>query len=177
MRVGEYKLRQFMQEISNILKLEVRYTNHCVRVTGATNLTRANFTANQIMLITGHKSVNSLAMYQRVKSDEKMMMGISLAYNLFQQNVQNVPAVPQQLALPPLIQIEEENHDKALATPDLLPMTAQKVETAVTPYSKPQEEPQMADTFDILDFITEASDEEVLMAATQMEKNFQEEKK
>ena len=82
-RIGEATLGAFMSSLSNSTGLSYRYTNHCVRVTGATNLTRANFTANQIMSVTGHKSVNSLAMYQRVNSNEKMMMGMSLAFNLF----------------------------------------------------------------------------------------------
>ena len=72
-----------MTELSKNAKLTMKYTNHCVHVTGMTNLTRANFSANQIMSVTGHKSVNSLVMYQRVKADKKMMMGMSLAYNLF----------------------------------------------------------------------------------------------
>ena len=34
------------------------------------------------MSITRHKSVDSLAIYQRVQSDEKLSMGISLTYSL-----------------------------------------------------------------------------------------------
>ena len=45
MRVGENKLGVFMQEISTFVGLSTKYTNHCVRVTGTTNLTRANFTS------------------------------------------------------------------------------------------------------------------------------------
>ena len=82
-RVGENKLAAFMTDWSHEAKLSRVYTSHCIRVTGATNLTRAKFSPHQIMSITGHKSVNSLAIYQRVAEDEKMMMGMSLAYNLF----------------------------------------------------------------------------------------------
>ena len=71
-----------MSKISEDLNLSKRYTNHCIRVTGVMNLTRANFTAKQVMSITGHKGVDSLAIYQRVQSDEKLSMGISLTYSL-----------------------------------------------------------------------------------------------
>ena len=54
-----------------------------LRVTGATNLTRCGFSARQIMAITGHKSIESLAIYQKVQEDEKLKMGISLMFNLF----------------------------------------------------------------------------------------------
>ena len=83
-RMGESNIATFMSNLSKLVGLSYKYTNHCVRVTGATNLTRANFTSNQIMSITGHKLVNSLAMYQRVNTNEKLMMGMSLAFNLFQ---------------------------------------------------------------------------------------------
>ena len=82
-RIGENTLGQFMTELSKHVKIKGKYTNHCLRVTGTTNLTRCNFTSKQTMSVTGHKSLQSLSMYQRVKADEKMMMGMSLAYSLF----------------------------------------------------------------------------------------------
>ena len=43
------------------------------------------------MAITGHKSLQSLSIYQRVKQDEKLMMGMSLPYSLLHPNyIQNV---------------------------------------------------------------------------------------
>ena len=74
-----------MGTISDLLKGEIsqRYTNHCIRVTGATNLSKI-FNSKQVMSITGHKSLQSLALYQHVRSDEKMAMGLSLTYSLFQ---------------------------------------------------------------------------------------------
>ena len=81
-RVGENKIASFMSDLSKLVGLSKVYTNHCIRVTGATQLSRAKFSSHQIMAVTGHKSVNSLAMYQRVESNEKLMMGISLQYSL-----------------------------------------------------------------------------------------------
>jgi hypothetical protein len=45
-------------------------------------LGRSNYTAKQIMSVSGHKSVQSVAHYQKIQDDEKMMMGLSLGYLL-----------------------------------------------------------------------------------------------
>ena len=38
--------------------------------------------AKQVMLVTGHKSILSLTIYQKVCEDDELSMGISLAYSL-----------------------------------------------------------------------------------------------
>lgn len=76
----------FMGQLSSLCDLSQRYTNHCIRVTGATNLRRRKFNVKQVMAVTGHKCVQSLALYQRVEADEKMMMGMWLTYNLYNPN-------------------------------------------------------------------------------------------
>ena len=58
--------------------LSQTYTNHSIRVTGATILTRENFAASQIKAVTGHRSVTSLSIYQRVSDGEKIKMGETL---------------------------------------------------------------------------------------------------
>lgn len=80
--LGHTPLERFMSKLSLKLDLSDYYTNHCIHVTGTTNLFRAHFTPKQIMSVTGHKSLQSLGIYQRVKEDEKMMMGMSLMFNL-----------------------------------------------------------------------------------------------
>ena len=50
------------------------YTNHSIRVTGVTILTRMKFIASEIMSVTGHKSVQSLTIYQRTQY-KKIEMG------------------------------------------------------------------------------------------------------
>ena len=77
-RLGHNTLEKFMGRLSDRNNLSEDYTNHCIRVTGATNLT--------IMSITGHKSIESLAIYQCVQEDEKLKMGMSLMFNLFKPN-------------------------------------------------------------------------------------------
>ena len=65
-QLGHNPLEKFMGNLSTICQLSDYYTNHCIRVMGATNLTRMNYTARQIMAISGHKRINSLAIYQSV---------------------------------------------------------------------------------------------------------------
>lgn len=75
--VGQKTLSGFMTNISKSLNLP-KYTNHCIRATGATLLSRSGYNNAQIMAITGHKSVSSLAIYQQVNDQEKMNMGDTL---------------------------------------------------------------------------------------------------
>ena len=102
LKQGHCTLDKFMKTLSENLSLSQYYTNHCIRVTGVTNLTRTQFSAKQIMSISGHKSLESLAIYQKVANDEKMMMGMSLTYSLLHpHNIQRVvPKTPNAAIAP-----------------------------------------------------------------------------
>lgn len=81
--LGHNPLDTFMSKLSDACDLSQHYTNHCIHVTGVSTLLRmGKYTPKQVMAITGHKSIHSLAIYQRVSGDEKMMMGMSLTYSL-----------------------------------------------------------------------------------------------
>ena len=54
--LGHNPTEKFMGKLSLSCELSDYHTNHCIRVTGATNLTRNNFTAKQIMSITGTRA-------------------------------------------------------------------------------------------------------------------------
>ena len=83
--LGEKSLSKFMSTISSQLNLSTRYANHSICATGATLLSRANFNNAQIMSVTGHKSVSSLAVYQKVSTNEKISMGDSISKSLESQ--------------------------------------------------------------------------------------------
>lgn len=55
--LGEKILAKFMSKLSEKAGLSQIYTNHSVRATGATILTKSMFSPSQIMSVTGHKSV------------------------------------------------------------------------------------------------------------------------
>lgn len=76
MNVGHSPIEKFMSKLSEKVGLSQRYTNHCIPVTGVTTLCRGKFNEKQMMSVTGHKSMESLAIYQQVQGDEKLMMGI-----------------------------------------------------------------------------------------------------
>ena len=73
--VGEKTLGSFTSVLSKKCDLSETYTNHSIRATGATILAKDSCCHSQIMAITGHKSVASLALYQRVDDDDKIRMG------------------------------------------------------------------------------------------------------
>lgn len=80
---GNNPLDTFMSRMSEACDLSQQYTNHCVRVTRVTHLIRTGkFTPKQVMAVSSHKSIHSLSIYERVKSNEKMMMGMCLTYSL-----------------------------------------------------------------------------------------------
>ena len=182
--VGHNTHEKFLSILSDKAKLSQKYTNHCIRVTGVTNLTRANFSAKQVMSITGHKSVESLSIYQRVKEDEKLMMGMCLTYSLFNPQkakmIENNIEMPQNAEVPAIITPQQDLNQvppiqKLPALP--LPPPQQKdlvpLENAIVPYQPP---PKLSDSpnFDLMALIAEAekeelSDQELLMAATQCE--------
>ena len=64
-----------MTKLSEGAKLSQIYTNRSIRATGATILTKHMFTPSQIMAVTGHKSVQSLTVYQINDTEEKIAMG------------------------------------------------------------------------------------------------------
>ena len=72
--LGKNSLSPFMSDISKKCGLSKNYTDHSIRVTGTSVLTRQNFTS-EIMSITGHKSVQSLTRYQKTQDKEKIAMG------------------------------------------------------------------------------------------------------
>lgn len=82
-----------MSDLSLSCKLSQKYTNHSIRATGASILSKNKFNDAQIMSVTGHKSVQSLSVYQRVDTQEKLEMGQALGVTM--------GAVPAQIAALP----------------------------------------------------------------------------
>ena len=76
--IGKNPLASFMSEVSRYCGLSQIYTNHSIRVTGCTVLTRCQFSSSEIMSVSGHKSVQSLAIYQKTKHNQKVEMGKAL---------------------------------------------------------------------------------------------------
>ena len=73
--MGKNTLGKFMSEVSLNCHLSKMYTNHSIRVTGITVLTRMRFSPSEIMSVSGHKSVQSLTNYQCTQPKQKVTMG------------------------------------------------------------------------------------------------------
>ena len=99
-KIGPNPLSGYMSRISHDADLSKVYTNHSIRSTATTFLGRANFSPKQIMSVTGHRSLNSLAVYQKVSQNEKLQMG--LAMNLYLQRDLQPSLPPVQQTLRPI---------------------------------------------------------------------------
>lgn len=77
--VGANTLANFLQNLSEKVGLSRRYTNHSCRVSAATLLHQeGDFSQVAIQSITGHKSLSSLAIYQKTSEEQKIEMADSL---------------------------------------------------------------------------------------------------
>jgi hypothetical protein len=107
--VGKKTLGSFMSVLSKKCDLSQTYTNHSIRATGATILAKNSYCHSQIMAITGHKSVASLALYQRVDDDDKIRIGQILTRSLTNETAKTLA-------------LASTTSTKALPTPNSLPI-------------------------------------------------------
>ena len=105
--IGKNTLGKFMKQVSINCNLSRVYTNHSIRVTGITVLTRQQFSASEIMSITGHKSVQTLTNYQRTQDKKKIEMGVVIHQSMTREEDQiNIASKPQIEPPPPVNAIE-----------------------------------------------------------------------
>ena len=177
-QVGHNTHKKFMGDLSKKAELSQHYTNHCIRVSGVTNLTRANFTSKQVMSVSGHKSVESLALYQRVHEDEKMMMGLCLTYSLMNPHnaKKAIEAPPADYNLTPFPSTSAHTTPRKMPTPLKEIQMPVPNEGAVVPYNNNIEKnpiPAQAESpnFDLMELLSETidgvNDDELVMAAAQ----------
>ena len=76
--VGIHTLQKFLPNLSKKCGLSQIYTNHSIRSTAATLLHQDKFDPTAVKSITGHKSLSSLAVYQRTSSEQKIEMAHAL---------------------------------------------------------------------------------------------------
>lgn len=67
-----------MSDLSRKRDLNQIYTNHSIRATGATMLSKEMYGPSQTMAVTGHKYIQSLTVYPRVDKEEKITIGLKL---------------------------------------------------------------------------------------------------
>ena len=152
----------------------------------------------------GHKSIHSLAIYQKVQEDDKLSMGISLTYSLLHLNevngllhiidqerkalenksstplpmLQDVP-VPNELPYPQQTIAQAtiqplEKHALDPSNNNILPLDG-----ALVPYEGPNQDLMETSGFDLGNILNKFSDsdqleEQMVLAATQVEQNMKE---
>ena len=124
--LGKNTLGLFMTDISRECGLSMIYTNHSIRVTGATVLTRMHFSFSKIMSVTVHKSVQSLTRYQKTQDKQNISMGNVMHQSL--TNKEDYIVVPgcREITMPKLTRAIEVN------------IGVNVTENAITVYTTPQ---------------------------------------
>ena len=157
---GKNTLGVFMNEISKNFNLSQVYTNHSVSVTGVTVLTRQNFSASEIISITGHKSVQSLTRYQKTQAKQKITMGNVMHQSMTREedlivvpgrkkleNVRQAPAlqyeIPQKSATTAIVPFKTNMEEQK-----------ENVNDVVVPFEADFNEQEVPD-FDLLEMLKE----------------------
>ena len=167
--IGKNPLSNFMTDISKECKLTKIYTNHSIRVTGITVLTRMNFSNSEIMSITGHKSVQSLTRYQRTQDREKISMRNVMHQSLTKEEDQIV--VPIRGVNKNQLEIGFGN-DVPVPLPQLAiaPVSKEIIEKpnssdAIVPF-QPQFDQDEVNDFDLVQILKEVEENEKLAIPT-----------
>ena len=170
--VGHNLINSFVTKLGESCGMkEKNFTNHSLQVTAITALTRQNFSNKQIMSLTGHKSTTSLAIYQKVNSDEKLRMGFALGYALVNNNIpqlhnpeQILPIKNQEVRIPqplPAIAIQHQNvvENKENVTE----------ENALVPFHYEPEDPLQdvrsdVPNFDLMELLSDVQNDEITVS-------------
>jgi len=85
-KLGVNSLRNFMKELSSEVGLSQIYTNHDIRATGISILSRAGFKDKDIMSCSGHRSTTSLNIYKKTNENDRLRCAQALQDAMFQQD-------------------------------------------------------------------------------------------
>ena len=144
---GKNPLSTFMSDLSQKCNLSKNYTNHSIRVTGITVLTNAKFSNADIMSVSGHKSIQSLAVYQKTDNKKKMEMGKKLSESVVKTSDKMIEGTMKR-ALPPAPSTMQMAVQSETA---ITPTTS----TAIVPFEPNFEEDDGIPDFDLLSALAE----------------------
>lgn len=174
--IGAKKLGVFMSELSEKCNLSRIYTNHSIRATGATLLSKHKygFGDAQIISVTGHKCVQSLTTYQRIDTEDKIKMGKTLTDNLVPvSSSSNQVALPStaMLALPSTSDVE--NIPPGVILQDLVPVNPRNRPVVLAEHSSDNTFMDELRDIDFSDILNEFNDNtaQVQIRQTNMQAN------
>ena len=110
-----------MKTLSERAKLAVSYTNHCIRATVVTKLDQEGFEARHIMVVSSHKSENSLKSYASKCPDNKKQQMFDALARPFVQNPAPQPMHSIENVMPPQPSISNQNQQPNFKLVDLFP--------------------------------------------------------
>ena len=150
---GKNTLGKFMSQLSLQCHLSKMYTNHSIRVTGITVLTRMKFSSSEIMSVSGHKSVQSLTNYQRTQPKQKISMGKVLYQSMTrpEEEMHRPSDLPSNNQREIVFQSERPQPALALQSP-LANMTE---ENTLVPFEPNFDDDQAVPDFDLLEILAE----------------------
>ena len=126
-----------MTTLSKEAGLSRKYTNHSIRVTGASILTRCKFQDKEVMSMTGHKSVQSLTIYQRVHDKTKMKMGKMWQKSLTEDDdtlLKSIENTPAPVAIQQKKEVTAPTPLKAIEPPAENSTPQENVQGAIIPF-------------------------------------------
>ena len=97
--IGVNTLNRFLPGLSKLCGLSQSFTNHSIRATMCTTLHQQGFQMKDVQSVSGHKSLQSLAVYQRTSTSQKHMMSRAL-YSRFTGGKENAPTGKQTTSNP-----------------------------------------------------------------------------
>ena len=166
-----------MSDLSEEIGLQTRYTNHSIRVTGITNLTRSHYTPCQIVCLQslGMPLVYSLMHpldVQKVLAETLPVFEIEQNSSAAEHATLSVSTIPS-LAIATPKKVYQVTNNEHLQVPAVQENSTLNTESALVPYVPPEAEeklPQVDEPgFDILELLSDGSDVDLIMAATQIE--------
>ena len=86
-KMGKNTLNNMMKTISKLGNLTQEYTNHCIRATVCTVLAHNDVESSNIIKVTGHKDVKSLAPYISSTSNQKRKEMSQILFDYGKENV------------------------------------------------------------------------------------------
>ena len=161
---GKHTLGKFMADISTQCGLSKKYTNHSIRVTGITVLTRLKFSASEIMSVSGHKSVQSLTNYQCTQPRQKISMG-KVLYQCMTREEDEITRSQVQVESGQNIKAIDFPHNPQCDLPAIAPRNVVQQKENVTPSAalvpfQPNFEDQEVPDFDLMAILNDMEKEE-----------------
>lgn len=133
--VGRNSIGNYMSTISVKAGLKTRYTNHCIRATTVTRLRDGGIDPHDIVAVTGHRCIASIASYSKTNLQKRREMSHTLSKVLGKKVENNFGGETMQKSPP---------HNTTPNTPVQVVKPSQRKVQVSPSYKSPQRSPRIA---------------------------------